>query len=330
MITGKHLFYEITNLLTLVLTVIYCIKSWLFLKKYKQVKFETRDSVNKLKMSWANEFIIYMFSNVFIFLVLVLVLTNFFGVSTMDMDLIGMPVFMLIVYLLIAIRNMMMFKEYEHQFVLAKLEADKELQQQRLKISRDLHDSLGAQLTFSNSLLDSIRSSAATLDEKTYRKINTLSEFSQNSVSELKSVLWVLNTDEIHLQDLKARMLNLVKDAGDAHENMQIDFDFSFTENSLLSGKQAINLFRVVQEIINNSIKHANAREFSIEVKQAGDWLFLRIKDNGIGFDWEKEKNKSFGLSHIKDRVPEISGQLQVHTGATIGTVYQIKIPLQP
>jgi NarL family two-component system sensor histidine kinase LiaS len=52
--------------------------------------------------------------------------------------------------------------------------------------------------------------------------------------------------------------------------------------------------------------------------------------DNGIGFDWEKEKNKSFGLSHIKDRVPEISGQLQVHTGATIGTVYQIKIPLQP
>lgn len=330
-IAGEHTFFNLTNVLTLIFIMVYCIKAWMFLRK---LHLDVKDKFylqTKLKKAWSKEFILYIFVPVFTFSILhALVVGQTVGVSVIDMDLIWMPVFMLIVYLLIAIRNMMMFKEYEHQFVLAKLEADKELQQQRLKISRDLHDSLGAQLTFSNSLLDSIRSSAATLDEKTYRKINTLSEFSQNSVSELKSVLWVLNTDEIHLQDLKARMLNLVKDAGDAHENMQIDFDFSFTENSLLSGKQAINLFRVVQEIINNSIKHANAREFSIEVKQAGDWLFLRIKDNGIGFDWEKEKNKSFGLSHIKDRVAEISGQLQVDTGATIGTVYQIKIPLQP
>lgn len=329
-IAGEHIFFNLTNLLTLIYIIIYCTKSWLFLKRLRLNEKDKFFVQNKLKKAWAKEFIIYIFVPVFSFSIIhALVVSDYIGISTMDMDLIWMPVFMLVVYLLIAIRSMMMYKEFEHQLALTRIESEKLIQDQRFSIARDLHDSLGAQLTFVNTMLDSIRDSGTGLDEKISRKINRLSEFSQNSITELKSVLWVLHVDKIHLQDLNARLLNFVRDAGEANENIRFSFEFDYTQNRLLTSNQAVNLVRAVQEVVNNAIKHSHAREVFIHIKQFEESLELVLGDNGIGFDWEKEQNKSFGLSHIQDRVAEIGGVLQVETGKTNGTVYKIKIPLQ-
>lgn len=329
LISGKFWFYEITNLLTLVLTLFYCVKSWLFLKRFKQVRFETLDSVNKLKLAWAREFILYMFANVFIFLLLVLVLTNLFGVSTMYMDLVGMPVFMLFVYLLVAIRSMMMYKEFEHQFVLTRIKSEKQIQDQRFAIARDLHDSLGAHLTFIASVSDGLKKSSENLDDHLKAKVSSLSDFTENSITELKNALWILNSNEITLVDLKNKILNFIKAAGEAKEEVQFHFQFPIKENSTIDSKWAVNVFRMVQELVNNAIKYAQARDVWIEMEQSGKMLNLKIWDNGIGFDINTIRANSFGLSNLRKRVQDMDGKLRIDSAEGRGTTCLIELMLQ-
>ncbi len=328
MLAGEHLLYEVINLLTLILTLIYCVKAWRFIKKIKGGKNTNQQAPFDLKVAWAREFVLYMFVNVFVFLILVLVLTNFTEFTTIDMDLIGMPVFMLFVYLLVAVRSMMMYKEFEHQFVLARIESAKQIQDQRLEIARDLHDSLGAQLTFIAAVSDGIKRNALTLDENLRNKADSLTDFTENAITELKNALWVLNTDEIRLEDLKNKLLNLVKAAGEAKEELRFHFQFNIEENPHVDSKWAVNLFRIVQEIINNATKYAQAEDIWLKADQSGKAFSLQIKDNGIGFDMAEVKNKSFGLSNLQQRIQTMKGRLQIKAEKGKGTIYFIEIPL--
>lgn len=212
---------------------------------------------------------------------------------------------------------------------LLKEQTHSKIQEQRLEISRDLHDSLGAQLTFINSILDGLKNASTKLDDTIKSKINTLSDFSENSITELKNTLWVLNSKEIYLDDLKTKILNFIKNASEAKEDIKFNFNFDVSENFNLNSKQAVNLFRAVQEIINNSLKYANATEIKIEVFQNDKNLNLKIADNGKGFDYEKEKNKSFGLQNIKTRIESINGTMNLKTETGQGTVYTIQLKIK-
>ncbi len=329
MLSREHLLYEITNLTTLVLTLLYCVKAWLFIKKIKQRHKLLAHEPFTLKIAWAREFILYMFANVFIFLILVVILTNTFGVSTADMDLIGMPVFMLFVYLLVSVRSMMMYKDFEHQFIIAKVENDKQIQAQRLEIARDLHDSLGSQLTFIASASDGLKRNIAYLDENLKARADTLTNFTDSAIAELKNALWVLNSDEIRLEDLRNKLLNFIKAAGEAKEDIEYNFSFAIQENLLVDSKWAVNLFRIVQELINNAAKYSQATNMWIEAVQVESMFNLTIRDNGVGFDLRATTSTSYGLSNLKQRVERMDGTFSIQSVMGIGTTCLIKMPLR-
>lgn len=234
---------------------------------------------------------------------------------------------------LVVFRNFSIKSKYKHQQLVLENELLKEqihskIQEQRLEISRDLHDSLGAQLTLINSIADGLKNTASKLDEVVKGKINTLSDFSENSIAELKNTLWVLNSKEIHLHDLKAKILNFIKNAAEAKDDIKFNFNFDVSDNFNLNSKQAVNLFRAVQEIINNAIKHADASEININVQQAENSLTIRISDNGKGFEFENEKSKSFGLRNIESRIKAINGIVHLETEEGKGTAYTIQIAI--
>ena len=216
-------------------------------------------------------------------------------------------------------------KKLQLENQLLQEQAQSQIQQQRLDISRDLHDSIGAQLTFINSILDGLKNLSAQLNDTINKKINTLAEFSENSITELRNTLWVLNSKEIFLDDLKVKILNYINHAAEAKENMQFHFNFEAPVNYPLNSRQAINLFRAVQEIITNAIKYSFAKEILINITQKEKLLAIKIADNGNGFDFEKLKTKSYGLSNIQNRVVEINGSLKVETGEGKGTTYFIE-----
>jgi|JI6StandDraft_1071083.scaffolds.fasta_scaffold20460_2 two-component system NarL family sensor kinase len=223
-------------------------------------------------------------------------------------------------------------KHKQQQFALEnellKEQTHSKMQEQRLEISRDLHDSLGAQLTFINSLLDGLKSASSKLDETVNSKINTLSDFSENSITELKNALWVLNSKEIYLEDLKSKILNFIKNASEAKEDIEFNLNFDVSENFNLNSRQAVSLFRAVQEIVNNALKYADATEIKIDVAQKDKNLILKIADNGKGFDYEKEKNKSYGLQNIESRISAVNGTIELETASGKGTEYKIEIQL--
>jgi len=326
-LSGNHLLNEINNLLTLVLTLIYCVKAFLFIKTCQYESNDNPSLAFKIKLDWAKEFILYMFANVFVFLILMLVMTNGFSISQLNIDLIAMPIFMLLVYLLVAIRSMMMYKEFEYQFIISGVAHQNQIQHQRLEISRELHDSMGAHLTFMSSILDGLKDSSSKL-ENFDSKIQRLSGFCEDSISELKNTLWVLNTKEINLNDLKAKILNFIKNASEVKEELVFSLNFEVSENLNLNSKQAVNIFRTIQEIVNNAIKYAQASEIKINVEQNAKNLKINITDNGQGFDYESEKNKSFGLMNIHSRIMEIRGNINLKTSAGRGTDYTIQIEL--
>ena len=329
-IAGEHLYFNLTNLLALIYILVYCIKAWIFLNKLQPGKKDRSFQLIQLKKSWAKEFTIYIFAPVFIFGILhSFVVSVPVGVSTMDMDLIWMPVFMLIVYLLIAIRNMMMYKEFEHQFVMARIESEKQIQDQRFEIARDLHDSLGAHLTFIASVSDGLKRNSEHLDESLKSKVSSLSEFTESSITELKNALWILNNDEITMEDLRNKIMYFIKAAGEAKEDLQFHSQFQIKEDLPINSKWAVNLFRMVQELVNNAAKYAEARDIWIEMEQYDRMLYLKVWDNGIGFDMNNTRANSFGLANLRQRVSDMDGKLEINSVKGTGTTCLIELMLK-
>ena len=219
-------------------------------------------------------------------------------------------------------------EQLELENKLLEEQSNYKIQEQRLEISRELHDNVGSQLTFIISILDNLKNSPVKFEEAIDKKIDTLSNFASKSISELRDTIWVLNSKQLSLTELKSRILNFVKDAGESVDTVQFLFDFEVKNEMQLTSKQAINMYRVLQEIINNSIKHANATAVSVVINQIGNKLEIQISDNGTGFDYEAKKKKSFGLTNIQNRIQEINGDLKVQSTSEQGTHYSISIQL--
>ncbi|MBD8081639.1 tetratricopeptide repeat-containing sensor histidine kinase [Chryseobacterium caseinilyticum] len=202
-------------------------------------------------------------------------------------------------------------------------------QQQRLEISRDLHDSVGSQLTLMSSTLDSLINISETDSSRYKEKISSLSTFVDLSISELRNTLWILNANEVFLEDLHLKILNFINNASEAKEDVKFNYKFVIHENVKLDSKVAANIFRILQEIINNSLKHSEAGLIDIQINQNLNDLKMIISDNGKGFDFEREKDSSFGLSNIHKRIDELSGTLKLETSPGKGTRYTIVTPLK-
>ncbi len=237
--------------------------------------------------------------------------------------------FVLVVMLLIVQRSKSKMKEkqlaMEKQFL--KEKADFALQQHRLEISRNLHDSIGAQLTLITATVDGLSNNKCYLGDEDKRKLATLSQLCDNSIAELRNTLWVLNKQEIMLSDLRLRVLNFINQAAEAQDAIQLHFTFDVKENVLLTASQALNIFRLVQELINNSIKHSEAKNLFITLIQQRRALTINFNDDGKGFDISAAKHKSLGLMNMQNRAAELGGSMQLKSDST-GTSYIIETNL--
>lgn len=213
----------------------------------------------------------------------------------------------------------------EKQLVQEK--ADFELQQQRLEISRNLHDSIGAQLTLISATVDSLSTNKANTGLDVNKKLASLSQLCDASTAELKNTLWVLNKQSIMLADLRLKMLNFINKAGESQDAIDLHFKFDVTENLPLAAGQALNLFRLVQELVNNSIKHSGAKNIHLTLLQRGGSLTINFNDDGKGFDTAAAQHKSYGLMNMQNRVAELGGRMEVNSDAT-GTTYLIETTL--
>lgn len=111
------------------------------------------------------------------------------------------------------LKNRQLQKESELKEALARIETQNKLQDQRLKISRDLHDNIGAQLTFIISSIENLQYGFEIKNEKLTKKLQDISAFTKETIYELRDTIWAMNKSEISLEDLQTRISNFVENA---------------------------------------------------------------------------------------------------------------------
>lgn len=211
-------------------------------------------------------------------------------------------------------------KENELKDALLVIETQNRLQEQRLRISRDLHDNIGSQLTFIISSIDNLKYGYSIENEKLVEKLHSISSFTKETISELRDTIWALNKDEISFEDLKVRISNFIEKAKIASSGIHFGFECEGNfENIKLSSLQGINIYRIIQEAINNSLKHAGPKEILVKVKQNKNEFFVVISDDGKGFN-QNDENLGNGLNNLSKRAKELKGNVKIKSVIGEGT----------
>ncbi len=202
---------------------------------------------------------------------------------------------------------------------LAKIELQNELQQERLRISSDLHDNIGSQLTFIISSIDNIQYLFKNTNDQLNHKLVNISTFTHNTITQLRDTIWALNKDEINFDDLKERLNNYLNQAKSAQEKIKFETINTHTNNYKLNALQGVNIYRIVQESINNSIKYSAATTISLVFTETNNELKIAVIDDGIGFVLNKITLGN-GLQNIKNRALKINAYLTINSTPEKGT----------
>ena len=218
------------------------------------------------------------------------------------------------------LKNRQLKKESELKEALVKIETQNKLQDQRLRISRDLHDNIGAQLTFIISSLDNIKYGFKLPDNLNY-KLKYISEFTKSTIYELRDTIWAMNKSEISFEDLQARISNFIDKANHASDTVSFNFVFDndLMKTTTFTSLVGMNLYRIIQETINNSIKYAESSIVDVKFDKQGNNLNIIIQDNGKGFDIKKVEFGN-GLNNMKKRAHEIGAEFEITTKPDQGT----------
>ncbi|SRX54589.1 sensor histidine kinase [Aequorivita sp. CIP111184] len=230
------------------------------------------------------------------------------------------------------LKNRQLQKEGELKNALAKIETQNKLQEQRLRISRDLHDNIGAQLTFIISSIDNLKFGFTDISEKLGNKLTNISNFTSQTIYELRDTIWAMNKENITFEDLQARIANFIEHAKNASD--RIDFSFNIDKNvdqtHVFTSVEGMNIYRIIQEAVNNSLKYASADEIEVNISEKETQYQIEIADNGNGFDQETIELGN-GLNNMKKRAREIKGTFQIKSSkkGTSITLNAPKLPLE-
>ncbi len=203
-------------------------------------------------------------------------------------------------------------------------DAQLKMQEERLRISRDLHDNIGAELSYISSFID--QKTFGLTDESLKLDLEQLSNSSRSAMRQLRETIWAIRPAEIRMENFVDRLKELGYKYSESL-NLKVKVNFS-GENHLLKPAQIINLFRICQEALNNALKHSEATFISIDLKTDNAVLWIRIVDNGKGFSPEVVA-RGYGLNNMAARVKELKGTMDLQSKSKGGTTLKFSIPLR-
>jgi signal transduction histidine kinase len=212
------------------------------------------------------------------------------------------------------------------KYDLAKSQTQNKLQEQRLRISRDLHDNIGSQLTFIISSIDNLKFLTKSSDNKLKSKLSDINNFAATTISQLRDTIWAMNKNEISYDDFYGRLLTFIEKAKLVKDDIQFNFSSSINSTPTFSSVEGINIFRVIQESINNAIKYAEASKIDIKLSENNKVIEITVADNGKGFDINDIEFGN-GLNNIQHRMTEINANFDIVSKPTKGTKIQFSIP---
>ncbi len=224
-------------------------------------------------------------------------------------------------------KNKELEEKNQLQNQIAEEQLKNKLNEERLRISRELHDNIGSQLTFITSSVENIK--YLNQDNKITPRLSQISDFTKDTINQLRDTIWAMNKNSISVNDLHKRILNFTNHAQNSSPNILFKLNVSENNSShKLNAEQGITVFRIVQEAVNNAIKYASPSFIEISLKTCQNEICIRIKDNGVGFD-VKNTISGNGIKNMKERAEEIKANFSLLSEIEKGTIIEIKLAIK-
>lgn len=198
-------------------------------------------------------------------------------------------------------------------------------EKERERIARELHDGIGVLLSTASIHFSTVEEKSDPATGNMLKKANKLLNEASKEVRQISHNMMPGVLSKFGLREAIEDLFEGAEDAGEFEVELEIK-----CQKDRLSENTEIMIYRVIQEMLNNTIKHSKATKVILSVLREDDEITINYRDNGIGFDESKlPQGKNFGLSGIKSRIDYLNGTVVLTSEPNKGTNYQIKIPLE-
>jgi two-component system, NarL family, sensor kinase len=197
------------------------------------------------------------------------------------------------------------------------------LEKDRARIAADLHDDLAPMLVAVKMRINSFELTDVS-DQKQLDSTNKIIDDLAKRMRAISFDLMPVSLQEKGLIMALQEFVNHISQHSDLNIRLKL-----YEQTIALSEQRTIHVYRMIQEIIHNTIKHAHASELVIAVKRQNEYLVVESQDNGVGFDHEQKlkESKGLGLKSLLNRVHLLRAEFTVDSQPGKGTAIRIQIP---
>ena len=199
------------------------------------------------------------------------------------------------------------------------------IERERKRIARDLHDTVSQEIFAAHMILSGLSQQTTKLEpENMQTQLQGVTAILETAQRDLRILLLHLRPVELEQKSLVEGIQSLLKELKEKSD-LKVAFKFQVVN---LPKKIEEHIFRIVQELISNTLRHAQASCLDVYLYQTETELQLKVVDNGRGFEPADVDDLSYGLANIKERVEDMAGTLQLLTAPKQGLAVDIRIPL--
>ncbi|WP_177318696.1 sensor histidine kinase [Chitinophaga sancti] len=208
--------------------------------------------------------------------------------------------------------------EYQRELLTSSIAAQ---EKERVRIGHDLHDEIGSSLSTAKLLVNQLNHT----DPEKEQLVNSVKEILSHTIQNLKNISLNLYPSVLTKFGLVEGLQYLVSVLSQASP---LTFTFDADEISGLELQQELALYRIVQELVNNAIKHSGASDVHLELRQTARFIQLSVRDNGCGFDPREAGKGGIGLKSIEARKEMLKAEMQIQSVPGEGTCIIVRLPV--
>ncbi|MEP0265246.1 sensor histidine kinase [Dokdonia sp.] len=196
---------------------------------------------------------------------------------------------------------------------------------ERKRIAKELHDSLGIKLSVVKIHFKTVEEHLEQLDTEEINNYQMANNLLDDACEEIRKIAYDMSSGILSNFGLSQAVQDLVTSIETANQ-----IDIEYVDHNLedrLDSKVELNVYRIVQELVSNILRHAKATEMTLQILRNKEGIHVMTIDDGVGFN-SKRVTKGMGLQNIQTRVEELEGELNIDSRKGNGTTITIQIPI--